>query len=135
MRDERQGVFRPWRWQVSQSVDNRRRRSAFPGITNLQQFRRWTGKAPSRPAGIAAPGPVSFSTYDGGRLAIGLEAWVQGRLFPCRPGGAGAVVLVWGLNAGGPPTWWLGVLDLNDVPAVTYSPTPSRVQYHRRCGS
>ena len=40
--------------------------------------------------------------------------------------------------------WWLkwespnrvvGALDLNGVPAVTYSPTPSRVQYHRRCGS
>ena len=30
-----------------------------------------------------------------------------------------------------------GGLDpfFNVCPAVTYSPTPSRVQYHRRCGS
>ena len=111
MRDEREGVFRPWRWQVSQVGLNRRRRSACPGFTSPQQFRRWTGKAPSRPAGIAAPGPVRVSTNDGVRLAIGLEAWVQGRLLPGRPGGAGAVVLVYGLNAGGPPTV-LGVLDL-----------------------
>ena len=33
------------------------------------------------------------------------------------------------------PNLVVGVLDLNGVPAVTYSPTPSRVQYHRRCGS
>ena len=32
-----------------------------------------------------------------------------------------------------PVTGW--GLDLNGCPAVTYSPTPSRVQYHRRCGS
>jgi hypothetical protein len=28
-----------------------------------------------------------------------------------------------------------GLSTLIVVPAVTYSPTPSRVQYHRRCGS
>jgi hypothetical protein len=29
----------------------------------------------------------------------------------------------------------VGARALNGCPAVTYSPTPSRVQYHRRCGS
>jgi hypothetical protein len=46
--------------------------------------------------------------------------------------GFGVVVFKWE----GPPTrvCW-GALDLNGCPAVTYSPTPSREQYHRRCGS
>ena len=43
--------------------------------------------------------------------------------------------LVWGLNAGEPQPCGWGSRPFNDVPAVTYSPTPSRVQYHRRCGS
>jgi hypothetical protein len=30
--------------------------------------------------------------------------------------------------------WRLSTI-FNGCPAVTYSPTPSRVQYHRRCGS
>ena len=34
-----------------------------------------------------------------------------------------------------PQTCGLGVLEHKLCPAVTYSPTPSRVQYHRRCGS
>ncbi len=41
----------------------------------------------------------------------------------------------WGFKCGRTPTWWWGSSTVNDVPAVTYSPTPSRVQYHRRCGS
>jgi hypothetical protein len=42
----------------------------------------------------------------------------------------------WVVNVGEPPNLVVGGLStFNDVPAVTYSPTPSRVQYHRRCGS
>ena len=39
------------------------------------------------------------------------------------------------VKCGRTPTWWWGSSTVNGVPAVTYSPTPSRVQYHRRCGS
>ena len=50
-------------------------------------------------------------------------------------GRAWCVWVVFGvLNVGGPNRGGWG-LDLIVVPAVTYSPTPSRVQYHRRCGS
>ena len=43
------------------------------------------------------------------------------------------VVVIGGLNVGG-PNLVVGA-STNVCPAVTYSPTPSRVQYHRRCGS
>ena len=34
------------------------------------------------------------------------------------------------------PDWGVGLEATNKKgPAVSYSPTPSRVQYHRRCGS
>ena len=39
------------------------------------------------------------------------------------------------VKCGRTPTCWWGSSTVNGVPAVTYSPTPSRVQYHRRCGS
>ena len=56
------------------------------------------------------------------------------RVWPA--GGAGGSWL-WcvGLNAGEPQPVVGAPRPCNDVPAVTYSPTPSRVQYHRRCGS
>ncbi|MDR6439282.1 hypothetical protein J2790_004457 [Paenarthrobacter nicotinovorans] len=53
---------------------------------------------------------------------------------------AGAVLSVWGFCTvlwwlkGKSPDLWSGLLP-NVCPAVSYSPTPSRVQYHRRCGS
>ena len=42
---------------------------------------------------------------------------------------------VGGLNGVRPRTWWCGASACNGCPAVSYSPTLSRVQYHRRCGS
>ncbi len=51
--------------------------------------------------------------------------------------GAGAIGLagVDGFNGVRPRTWWCGASACNGCPAVSYSPTLSRVQYHRRCGS
>ena len=57
-----------------------------------------------------------------------------------RPGGGGSRLMFQGaecpgvLNGSGPDVRCRG-LSSNVCPAVTYSPTPSRVQYHRRCGS
>ena len=60
-------------------------------------------------------------------------AWMGGR-----PGGGCErcrASLCGGLNVGGPNRGGWGLDPFNVCPAVTYSPTPSRVQYHRRCGS
>ena len=66
-----------------------------------------------------------------------------GGLGGCRPGVRVWCGGVWKftvtgvvVKVGEPPNLVVGGLSTcNDVPAVTYSPTPSRVQYHRRCGS
>ncbi len=62
--------------------------------------------------------------------ALAVPAVLRGRNRSTWTVSAGVVVKV-----GEPPDVCLEALDRNDVPAVTYSPTPSRVQYHRRCGS
>ena len=82
---------------------------------------RWPPRAPDAPVGAPArPG-------EAGRRRRRALAVAKLRLGVPR-------FIFRGLNAGGPPTV-VGGPRPNDVPAVTYSPTPSRVQYHRRCGS
>ena len=98
----------------------------------------------------AAGGPASGVrrrvTFQGRRLwcvDAGSSSRLCGRVLVWPAGSAGACVKrrrdlregVWGLNAGEPQPGGWGSRPCNDVPAVTYSPTPSRVQYHRRCGS
>ena len=74
---------------------------------------------------------AALATGTGGGFAIELLAWLHGpQSFPADSGGWWFCVL-----KAQAPTVVVGVLDRNGVPAVTYSPTPSRVQYHRRCGS
>ncbi len=58
------------------------------------------------------------------------EGWPAGHRWCGRVG-----VSVVGVKCGRTPNVVGGPRPFNDVPAVTYSPTPSRVQYHRRCGS
>ena len=61
--------------------------------------------------------------------------WV--RCVVAQPGGGASRVVgvrVVGVLNGSGPNLWLGP-EPNVCPAVSYSPTPSRVQYHRRCGS
>ena len=55
--------------------------------------------------------------------------WVTGAVLS----GWGFCAVLWWLK-GKSPDLWSGLLP-NVCPAVSYSPTPSRVQYHRRCGS
>ena len=109
---------------------------------SLWIYSRWVG------AGVAACwwGRLGWPGCRGGRVpgAPGL--------LPLWPGGAGLCQCcgvewlkrqgpdivcqgpaVW-FKCGRPQPWWLGPRP-NGCPAVTYSPTPSRVQYHRRCGS
>ena len=76
---------------------------------------------------LPAPWPVA-----GGRGRHPREAAAFKRLRP-RHGRRG-LGPVWLLNAGEPQPCGWGSRP-NECPAVTYSPTPSRVQYHRRCGS
>ena len=68
---------------------------------------------------------------------VGRPAVVGRRRSPDAWGGARwvlAAVRVGGwLKCGSPGTWVPG-LPFNVCPAVSYSPTLSRVQYHRRCG-
>ena len=70
-----------------------------------------------------------------GQLAVVCGSWTVREDVRAVLGGPGAPVVLWGLNAGEPQPCGWGSRPCNDVPAVTYSPTPSRVQYHRRCGS
>jgi hypothetical protein len=56
---------------------------------------------------------------------------LRGNLARLRDAGSGGC----GLSGGRPRTWWCGAFPLECCPAVSYSPTLSRVQYHRRCGS
>ena len=79
---------------------------------------------------------VTLSTPAGGRSVGGVGVWrCGGVLVVCRPvssgGVAGAACVRWqtrkkGGPLGGPPPLWLVWA------AVSYSPTPWRVQYHRR---
>ena len=83
--------------------------------------------------GHLLPGPVGLSGSSCMASSGGTRA---GRSFDGMWARGMAAAYCCGLNAGEPPTWWLEALDrVNLCPAVTYSPTPSRVQYHRRCGS
>ena len=72
----------------------------------------------------------------GGGLALELLAWTPRQEVPPLTGSVpGWRLWFVGVKCGRAPTCGWGSRPCNDVPAVTYSPTPSRVQYHRRCGS
>ena len=58
------------------------------------------------------------------------DYWVAQPVLDVVPGD---LPVLWWLK-GKSPDLWSGLLP-NVCPAVSYSPTPSRVQYHRRCGS
>ena len=65
-----------------------------------------------------------------GALCCGLYAGGPLTVPGCEVPGCGVPV-----KCGRTPNLSWGSSTVNGVPAVTYSPTPSRVQYHRRCGS
>ncbi|MET3706841.1 hypothetical protein ABIB17_001461, partial [Arthrobacter sp. UYEF6] len=69
-----------------------------------------------------------------GMFTLPAAARTVSAAFPGRDCGLGWVGFVgWVVNVGEPPNLVVGGFSTcNDVPAVTYSPTPSRVQYHRR---
>ena len=73
------------------------------------------GETPSSERGSLREGPSSARAS-----GVGGVYWVR--------------IRVCVLNVGG-PNHVVGASTVNVCPAVTYSPTPSRVQYHRRCGS
>ena len=87
-----------------------------------------------RPGAARAPRAAGPLKQKGPGLGPGLKGKgpqrVRGQVFSGHGHKAGG-----GLNAEGPPGAWPGGPSSNNGPAVTYSPTPSRVQYHRRCGS
>ena len=97
-------------------------------------------RSPRRPATAASSrcGPLTCGGAAAdvpGALAVVCGSWRVREDVRAVLGGPGAPVVFWGLNAGEPQPCGWGSRPCNDVPAVTYSPTPSRVQYHRRCGS
>jgi hypothetical protein len=92
--------------------------------------------APSHPAAPpATPHQALRLTAEPFRSRAVRRRCCRGRGAGGSPRGRGPLAgSVFVLNAGGPNQCWLGPRP-NGCPAVTYSPTPSRVQYHRRCGS
>ena len=93
-----------------------------------QQLRERAGQGRPGATRCCRTGPPDRAAGAGGaRKGAGAEG-------ASHPGAAGRV---WWLKCGRAPTMagWGSRPFSKGCPAVTYSPTPSRVQYHRRCGS